>query len=180
MARGSLNVVPMVTKWWREEGLRRPISYIALPVVAGAFVVVFRREVDNLESIFAGTIFLTGFLLSIMFQVHTWVSAADSDASAPIGESWLRERQRRRLRTIGRLYTSLTWAMFVSLALSVAVLVLNTRDADQQRTLNLVGITAAVAVIGTHLVVVLVAVINRLFLVTRATVEELDEAKPGS
>lgn len=175
MAKGSFNLAPVITRWWQQDGRRRPTPYLVLPVVTGVSVLLFGLRVDNLDALLTGAMFLAGLLFTTLFQVHDWsaasASALDEVEGGPIGAGWERERHHRRLQAVGRLYDSLTWATLVSLALSVALILLNTEATDAQEQRDLVYTTAIVGVIGTHLLVVLLAVLNRLFIVTRSNVD---------
>lgn len=176
MAKGSFNVWPVASRWWHQDGRRRPVSYIVVPAAVSAAVLVLDIRADNLGAFLTGSMFFTGILFSTMFTVHGWsvdaAAALDTRDDRPVSEAWDAERHRRRIVAIGRLYDSLTWATLVSLVLTVALLVLNTESTDAQNRRDLVWTTAVVGLFGTHLLVVLTAVVSRLFNVTRSTVDE--------
>lgn len=175
MAKGSFNVWPVASRWWHQDGSRHRVSYFFVPLAVSGAVLGLDLRADNLGAFLTGAVFLAGILFSTMFTVHGWsVDAASSVAGepVPVGRAWEAERTRRRLVAIGRLYDSLTWATLVSMVLAVALLVLNTESTDSQDSRNLVFTTAVVGLVGTHLLVVLTAVMNRLFIVTRSTVDK--------
>lgn len=174
MAKGSLNVTPLIKRWWVTDGLRRPIWYLVVPVTVGSGLVFFERQADHLEALLTGIIFLSGILLNIMFAVYRWAdeaaSALDEIEVRHVGSSWERERHIRRLRAIGRLYDTLTWAMLMSLALIVALIILNTESAAGQTSRSLVTTTAVVGGLGTHFLIVMLTIVNRLLTITSHTV----------
>jgi hypothetical protein len=171
MAKGSFNVLPVVRRWWAGDGRERKLAYFVLPIVVGAGLALLSVEAKNLGSLETGSIFLSGLLLTIMFQVYGWTSDAGTmldDASTNLSAAWERTKARRRLRLIGRLYDSLAWATLVSFTLTIALVGVAATQPKEHRVL----ITAVAGAIGVHLLVVLLAVISRLFNVTRSIVNE--------
>ncbi|MDP8928743.1 MAG: hypothetical protein M3O70_09255 [Actinomycetota bacterium] len=183
MAKGSFNILPVAARWWAQDGSNRQFAYFVLPAAVGAAILVFGLRADNLGAFLTGALFFSGILFNTMFQVHGWsvdaAAALEDEDDRPIGSAWELERHRRRLRAVGRLYDSLTWATLVSVVLTVALLVLNTESTGGQERRDLVYTTAVAGFVGTHLLVVLTAVINRLFIVTRSTVDEHQRKSPG-
>lgn len=175
MAKGSFNVWPVAARWWNQDGRRRPVSYFLLPAAVSVAVLGFGLQADNLGAFLTGAFFFTGILFSTMFTVHGWsidaAAALDRADDRPLGRAWEMERHRRRTAAIGRLYDSLTWATLVSMLLTVALLILNTESTGAQNSRDLVYTTGVVGLVGTHLLVVLTAVVNRLFIVTRNAVD---------
>lgn len=175
MAKGSFNVWPVAARWWDQDGRRRPASYFLLPAAVSVAVLAFDLRADNLGAFLTGAVLFTGILFSTMFTVHGWsidaAAAFDGSDERPLGRAWETERHRRRAAAIGRLYDSLTWATLISMLLTVALLILNTESTDAQNRRDLVYTTAVAGLVGTHLLVVLTAVVNRLFIVTRDAVD---------
>lgn len=183
MARGSFNVWPVASRWWHQDGRRRPVSYFVVPVAVASGVLVLGLRADNLGAFLTGSVFFTGILFSTMVTVHGWsvdaAAALEARDGQPVGQAWDAERHRRRIVAIGRLYDSLTWATLVSAVLTVSLLVLNTESTAAQDTRDLVWTTAVVGLFGTHLLVVLTAVVNRLFIVTRNAVDQHQAGATG-
>lgn len=179
MARGSLNVWPVVTDWWSHDGRRRWLIYVVFPICVAIVVRVFGLQADNLGAFLTGSMFFTGILLNILFRVHGWseeaVSEAETAQARPVGDMWSETRRARQIRAVTRLYETLTWATLVSLLLTVLLLVLNTEANEGQRTSDLVWTTAIVGAVGTHLALVVLAAVNRLFNVTRRTVRRYEQ-----
>ncbi|HVE91855.1 MAG TPA: hypothetical protein VNE62_06110 [Actinomycetota bacterium] len=183
MANGSLNVAPVARNWWVEDGRSKWFTYIVVPVVIGFAIYRLRLEADNLGSLLTGCTVLTASLFGMLFQVYTWSqdasAAIDETPADDIGLAWQLERHRRRLHAIRRLYSGLCWALLVSLALTVALLVLNTESEKSQGGRDLVVTTSIVGVLGTHLLLLILASVNRLFIITRSTVNQHKAEAPA-
>lgn len=179
MPKGSFNVGTVARRWWRRDGVRRWYLYIVLPVVLGGTVFYLEWEADNLGAFLTGALIFAGILINIMFQVHSWAVEAINDVDnidneQSIGRSVQMEFHRRRLRAIARLYDSLAWGTLVALMLAVVMFIMRTEPGNGDSDGTVVVTTAVVTVLGSHLALVLVTIVNRLFAVTRGTIDRVE------
>lgn len=174
MAKGSLNITRIVTEWWTSDGLAHPVPYVILPVAAGVSVVVFDLQVDDLGSIQAGVFFLGGILMNILLRVWGWgediAGEVDEATDGYFSNAELRRRLLTRVDAIERLQRTVSWSVLISFGLAVGLIVANTRSGAGQAATDTTPATAVLAVLGVHLLFVLVAVVNRTVILTRSAV----------
>ncbi|CAN5839905.1 hypothetical protein BH23ACT8_BH23ACT8_03180 [soil metagenome] len=177
MARGAFNPLPAASEWFRHEWPNGRVVYTVVPFAAAGTVVALRLQVDDLGSLQAGSFFLAGLLLNMLFRVFDWSrdaarSLQEDEVQARLLDPYERGRYERRMHAVERTYRSVVWATLVALLLAVVTVVGNTASADAQQERDLVAATAVIAFVGGHLLTVLVAVVNRVFSVTRGDIAD--------
>jgi hypothetical protein len=174
VAKGSLDVTGIVAEFWREDGRKRPFVYVGLPLAAGIATFLLERQVDDLGSLQAGSIFLAAMLMNVLLRVWNWgedvAGEVDHAVDGYFSDSELRRRLRVRLDAVARLQRTVSWAVLVSFALVIGLVVANTRAIDVQQQADNFVATIVLAVLGTHLMLVLVATVNRTVILTRSVV----------
>jgi hypothetical protein len=179
MSKGSLNLRPAIWEWWSTDGLARPVPYIAVPVAVGVATYFLDIRFTNAAALQAGVILLTAVLFDTLFHAYGWAEDAaavlgQSDAPRSISGGWEYTRQMRRLKAVGRLYRTLAWATLVALGMTVTLVAMSTSLGPDS---PLPAVPEAwrstfLAVLGTHLVMVLLTAVNRVFIVTGSTIRK--------
>lgn len=173
--KGALNFFPAVGAWWSYEGRHHLIVYVLVPSAAGGLVVGFDRQIDDWGSLETGLLFLSGLLITCLFQVFQWGRDATTKLEAPSDDPHERGRQERRLDAVEKTYRSIVWATLISLFLAIAVIVINTEGSASVESDDSTIATTVVAVVGGHLALVLVSIVNRIFIVTRSDLKQTSD-----
>ena len=132
-------------------------------------------EIDDWGSLLSGLLFLTGLLMTSLFQVFQWGRDAVTSLESSTEDPHERGRQERRLEAVEKSYRSIVWATLLSLFLSIAVIVISTEGAADLEQAGSDLETVVFAVVGSHLALVLVTIINRIFIVTRSDLKHTSD-----
>jgi hypothetical protein len=178
-SKGELRMSPVITGWWRSDGLRRPHVYLGLPLIAGAVSWSCDWQLHNVATLQAGSVFLAGAMLTILFQVYGWSqSAADTVAlndDRSLGGAVERILARNRLDVITDLYRTLTWATLVSFLMATVLVALSaagmTNPTTSHPRTSLVSATAVLCTVAVHLALLVIVILNRVFNSTHAAIE---------
>lgn len=178
MARGSFNVGPVAKNWWKTDGRVRPITYFGPSTAGTAAIVIWCVKLENLPIVGTGSLILAGLLFNIAAHVRDWKTEGkleDNEAGSryPYSGGWIRERARRRGVLADKLHTTLTWAVFVALILSVGVLV-GVNVPALKDGIGAIVLTSFTTFIGLHLATLLIVALTRYHNVTKPVDVSLD------
>lgn len=167
--KGASNIAPALAEWFSQDARHYPIRYFVLPIAVGLLVLWRGFEFNSFSPLLTGMVFFAGTMVALLFQVLGW--ASDAAATLEDGshvDPYERGRAQRLIDAITRLYHTLTWATFVSLALVVTLMIFGeppeNETAGQSSTL-------VVAILGSHLLVLIVHIVNRISIVTRSSIQ---------
>lgn len=168
-------------RWWASlahGGTRRGniVIFFGLPTIAAVTVLTAQLRADSLESYLTGTTVIAGLLFHLVFQLSDWSQASSTRLDAhDTGEHLLDSAElalaQRRILLIQRTYADLCWAFVVSIVLVVALAVLGTGNRDS----GPIG-TAAVSLLGAHLVLLLLSAVTSAFSITAHDLDRSSDA----
>lgn len=179
---GAFKLREVAAGWWQHDGRHYRLQYLALPAVVGVATFIADARIESFTAVLAASTFLAGTMINLMFRVYDWAETAaaalrDDQTLGTFWDSWEKTRYRRRLEAIATLYHTLTWATLVALGLVVLTAVFSAGGSTVEGPLPAALPATLTSIAGSHLVVVLVAAVSRLFTLTKKPVQEAENAK---
>lgn len=174
---GAFKIWRPFVAWLRVDGANYPLMYFGVPIGTGALAWLTGFGFPHVDPLLTGMVFFAGTLVALQLQVLGWVADAVAQLDRPGRlDAYQLDRARRFVDATERLYHSLTWAAVVSIALVIGLMLTPELTAGDALTTPW---SVGLSVVGTHLVMLIVAIANRVSYVTSSMLQRRNGTPTG-